>query len=129
MWEYVGMGRNEEGLKKGITLIRELKIDFWKDVKIPGSKDEINTELEKAVHLADFIDLAELIAMDALNRNESCGGHFRVEQQSEEGEALRNDQDFAYVAAWEYQGEGQEPKLNKEELKFESVEMKQRIYK
>ena len=129
MWEYVGMGRNEEGLNKAIKLVREVKENFWKDVLIPGSKNEINTELEKAGHLADFLELAELLAIDALHREESCGGHFREEHQTEEGEALRNDQKFAYVAAWEYGGENKEPLLNKEKLTFESVELKQRIYK
>lgn len=129
MWEYVGMGRNEDGLNKAIKLVRETRDNFWKDVRIPGTKNEINTELEKAVHLADFLELAELIAIDALHREESCGGHFREEHQTEEGEALRNDQKFAYVAAWEYTGDGKDPILNKEKLTFESVELKQRVYK
>ncbi len=128
MWEYVGMGRNETGLKKGITLIRELREEFWKDVFIPGTPDSLNTELEKACRVADFLELGELIAMDALNRKESCGGHFREEYQTPDGEALRNDEDFKYVAAWEYQGSDQHL-LHKESLDYEFIEVKQRNYK
>jgi succinate dehydrogenase / fumarate reductase flavoprotein subunit len=129
MWEYVGMARNKEGLEKAIKLIRELKVEFWKDVKITGENNELNPELEKAGRVADFIELGELMAMDALNREESCGGHFREEYQTPEGEALRNDADYMYVAAWEYQGDGKEPKLNKEALEYEAIEVKQRNYK
>jgi succinate dehydrogenase / fumarate reductase flavoprotein subunit len=128
MWEYVGMGRNATGLKKAIELIRALRADFWKDVKIPGSADELNPELEKAGRVADFLEMGELLALDALSRNESCGGHFREEYQTDEGECLRNDQDYMYVAAWEYIKEG-EFQLHKEPLKYEEIEVKQRIYK
>ncbi len=129
MWEYVGMARNKQGLEKAITLIRELKIEFWKDVKITGENNEVNPELEKAGRVADFIELGELMAMDALNREESCGGHFREEYQTPEGEALRNDTDYMYVSAWEYTGDGKEPILNKEPLEYEAIEVKQRNYK
>ncbi|HOI87298.1 MAG TPA: fumarate reductase/succinate dehydrogenase flavoprotein subunit [Lentimicrobium sp.] len=129
MWEYVGMGRNAEGLKKAITEIRALREEFWKDVKIPGEMNEINPELEKASRVADFLELGELMARDALHRDESCGGHFREEFQTTEGEALRNDQEFMYAAAWEFTGDTQEPKLNKEVLDYEFVEVKQRNYK
>ncbi len=129
MWEYVGMARNKAGLEKAIQLIREVKAAFWKDVKITGENNEVNPELEKAGRVADFIELGELLAMDALNREESCGGHFREEYQTPEGEALRNDDEFMYVAAWEFQGEGKEPKLNKEPLEYEAIEVKQRNYK
>ena len=129
MWENVGMGRNAEGLTKAIGLIQKLRIEFWKDVKIPGETNEMNTELEKALRVADFIELGELMALDALKRNESCGGHFREEYQTPEGEALRDDEKFMYVAAWEYAGEDKEPILNKETLQYESIEVKQRNYK
>jgi len=129
MWTYAGMQRNEEGLKKALGLIADLKKEFWSDLKIPGKADEINMELEKAFRVADFIDLARLIVTDALNRKESCGAHFREESQTEGGEAQRIDKEYSYVAAWEYQGEDQEPKLHKEELKFENVEVKVRSYK
>jgi len=128
MWEYVGMGRNADGLKKAIEHIRKLRADFWKDVKIPGDLNGLNTELEKANRVADFLELGELVAIDALERNESCGGHFREEYQTEEGECLRNDQDYKYVAAWEYKGEGQF-ELHKEALVYEEIEVKQRVYK
>ncbi|MFZ4546334.1 MAG: fumarate reductase/succinate dehydrogenase flavoprotein subunit [Bacteroidales bacterium] len=129
MWEYVGMARNKAGLQKAITLIREVKAEFWKDVKITGENNEVNPELEKAGRVADFIELGELMAMDALNREESCGGHFREEYQTPEGEAMRNDEDFMYVAAWEYSGDGKDPILNKEPLEYEAIEVKQRNYK
>jgi succinate dehydrogenase / fumarate reductase flavoprotein subunit len=129
MWEYVGMARNKEGLQKAITLIREVRAEFWKDVKITGENNEVNPELEKAGRVADFLELGELMAMDALNRDESCGGHFREEYQTPEGEAMRNDKDFMYVAAWEYNGEDKEPVLNKEPLEYEAIEVKQRNYK
>jgi succinate dehydrogenase / fumarate reductase flavoprotein subunit len=128
MWENVGMGRNEAGLKKAIEMIRILRADFWKDVRITGSADDLNPELEKAGRVADFLEMGELLALDALNRNESCGGHFREEYQTQEGECLRNDQDYMYVAAWEYLSEG-EFQLHKEQLKYEEIEVKQRIYK
>lgn len=128
MWEYVGMARNEGGLKKAIEMIRALRSEFWKDVRITGSADEMNPELEKAGRVADFLEMGELLALDALNRNESCGGHFREEHQTSEGECMRNDQDYMYVAAWEYLKEG-EFKMHKEPLKYEEIEVKQRIYK
>ena len=128
MWEFVGMARNEAGLKKAIELIRKLRGEFWKDVKIPGTLNELNIELEKANRVADFLELGELLAHDALNRNESCGGHFREEYQTEEGECKRNDEDYKYVAAWEYLSEGQF-RLHKEDLAYEEIEVKQRVYK
>lgn len=128
MWEHVGMGRTEAGLKNAIGLIRKLRAEFWKDVLIPGGMNELNVELEKANRVADFLELGELMAYDALNRNESCGGHFREEYQTDEGECLRNDQDYKYVAAWEYKGEGQF-ELHKEQLVYEEIEVKQRVYK
>jgi succinate dehydrogenase / fumarate reductase flavoprotein subunit len=128
MWDNVGMGRTEAGLKKAVELIRNLKKEFWKDVKIPGTMNELNPELEKANRVADFFELGELMALDALNRNESCGGHFREEYQTPEGECLRDDEAFKYVAAWEYLSDG-EFKLHKEPLVYEEIEVKQRIYK
>ena len=127
MWNYVGMSRNEQGLKKALDLIAKIKNDFYTDVNIPGSSEEFNPELEKAGRLADFIELGELMAIDALNREESCGGHFREEHQTEENEAKRNDNDFAYVAAWEKTEEAY--KLHKEELKFKNVKLTTRSYK
>ncbi|MCQ2959188.1 MAG: fumarate reductase/succinate dehydrogenase flavoprotein subunit [Bacteroidales bacterium] len=129
MWEHVGMGRTKEGLQEGIKMIQELRKEFWEKVRIPGNANELNVELEKANRVADFLELGELIARDALHREESCGGHFREEYQTEEGEALRQDDKFAYVGAWEYKGEDVEPELHKEELKFEYCELKQRNYK
>jgi len=129
MWENVGMARNQEGLKKAIQELKELKKEFWANVKIPGELDDLNPELQKASRLADFLELGALMARDALHREESCGGHFREEYQTGEGEALRNDQDFTYVAAWEFKGEDKEPELHKEALKFEYIEVKQRNYK
>jgi succinate dehydrogenase / fumarate reductase flavoprotein subunit len=128
MWEKCGMARNEKGLNEAITEIRALREEFWKDVRVPGVVDGLNTELEKAGRVADFIELGELMCIDALNRNESCGGHFREEYQTEEGEALRDDVNYAYVAAWEYQ-EGVKFNLHKEELKFENIKVAQRSYK
>lgn len=129
MWENVGMARNKEGLQKAVKLIPELQAEFWKDVRIPGTADELNPELQKATRLADFLELGELMALDALKREESCGGHFREEYQTPDGEALRNDNDYAYVAAWEYKGPDQAPELHKEKLNFENIEVKQRNYK
>lgn len=129
MWTYSGMQRNEEGLKKALVEIADLKKEFWSDLKVPGKAEDLNQELEKAVRVADFIDLASLIVTDALNRKESCGAHFREESQTEGGEAMRIDDKYSYVAAWEYQGQDKEPKLHKEELKFENVEVKVRSYK
>ena len=129
LWEYVGMSRHGEGLKKAIQQIRELRNEFWKDVLVPGELDNLNPELEKAGRVADFFDIGELLALDALDRNESCGGHFREESATEEGEAKRDDEHFTYVSCWEYQGEGKEPILNKEDLVFENVKLTQRSYK
>lgn len=129
MWDYVGMSRNEEGLKKAIKLIKEVRDEFWKDVKITGELDNLNPELEKAGRVADFLEIGELIALDALNRNESCGGHFREESATEEGEAKRNDDKYTYVSCWEYKGEGQDPVLHREDLVFENVKLSQRSYK
>ncbi len=129
MWDYVGMGRTKEGLKKALTMIPKIREEFWKSVKITGNAHDINTELEKAQRVADFMELGELMAMDALQREESCGGHFREEYQTDEGEALRNDKKFAYAAAWEYKGPKQKQTLHKENLKFEYVKPSQRSYK
>ncbi|GAB4258611.1 MAG: fumarate reductase/succinate dehydrogenase flavoprotein subunit [Vicingaceae bacterium] len=129
MWDKVGMSRNEKGLKEAMQEIRAIREEFWKDVKVPGKLDELNPELEKAGRVADFLELGELFAKDALHRTESCGGHFREESQTEEGEAKRDDANFAYVAAWEYKGDPAEAVLHKEELKFENIELKQRSYK
>ncbi len=129
MWEYVGMARNAEGLKKALEEIPKLREEFWKDVRIPGGQKEYNPELEKAHRVADFLELGELMARDALNREESCGGHFREEYQTEGGEALRNDKDYMYVAAWEYKGDDKTPELHKEPLQYENIEVKVRNYK
>lgn len=129
MWDNVGMSRTEDGLNEAIKIIREIKTEFWKNVKIPGKINEYNAELEKAWRVADFIELGELIAIDALHRKESCGGHFREESQTEDGEAKRNDEEFAYVAAWEYKGENKNPELHKEELIYKEVQLVQRNYK
>ncbi|MBL7876253.1 MAG: fumarate reductase/succinate dehydrogenase flavoprotein subunit [Cyclobacteriaceae bacterium] len=129
MWEYCGMSRSEEGLKKAKKIIQDLKTEFWTNVNVLGSPNELNQELEKAGRVADFIELGELMVDDALNRSESCGGHFREESQTPEGEALRKDDEFAYVSAWEYKGEGQPSVHHKEELKFENVKLTQRSYK
>jgi len=129
MWEWCGMSRNATGLKKALSAIPQLRDDFWKDVRVPGSADNFNPEIEKAGRVADFLELAELIARDALNREESCGGHFRDEHQTEEGEAKRNDERFAYVAAWEFKGAAQPPALHQEPLTFEHVKPSQRSYK
>jgi succinate dehydrogenase / fumarate reductase flavoprotein subunit len=129
MWDKVGMARTAEGLKEAIQEIEQLREEFWKDVRVPGSLEEMNQELEKAGRVADFLELGELFARDALEREESCGGHFREEYQSEEGEAERRDDKFAYVAAYEYTGKPSEAIMHKEELNFENVELKTRSYK
>lgn len=130
MWNKVGMARNAQGLKEAITEIEALRKEFWKDVFVPGEADEFNPELEKAGRVADFMELGQLIAMDALNRNESCGGHLRTEYETDEGEAMRNDNDYAYVSAWEYKGDDiNQEQMHKEELKFNFIELKQRSYK
>ena len=130
MWEYCGMARDEAGLRKAIGLIRDLREEFWTNVRVPGrSRGELNQSLEKAGRVADFLELGELMCIDALHREESCGGHFRVEHQTPEGEALRDDQDFLYVAAWEWGGESALPTLHKEQLVYQNIELKQRSYK
>jgi succinate dehydrogenase / fumarate reductase flavoprotein subunit len=129
LWDHCGMTRNEQGLNKALILIRELKDEFWKDLNVPGSINELNSELEKAGRVVDYFELAELLVNDALDRKESCGAHFREEYQTPDGEAQRNDEQFAYVAVWEYAGEGKPHVLHKEDLKFENVEMKVRSYK
>ncbi|MBK7426807.1 MAG: fumarate reductase/succinate dehydrogenase flavoprotein subunit [Saprospiraceae bacterium] len=128
MWDECGMSRNEAGLKQAISDIRAIKTEFWSNVRIPGTSDELNPELEKAGRVADFIELGELMCIDALNRNESCGGHFREEYQTEEGEALRDDENFAFVSAWEYLG-AMGFELHKEELIYENIKIAQRSYK
>jgi succinate dehydrogenase / fumarate reductase flavoprotein subunit len=129
MWDHVGMARNEEGLKKAIAQIQAIRADFWKNVKVTGANVDVNTELEKAGRVADFLELGELMALDALERPESCGGHFREESQTEEGEAKRDDENFCHVAAWEFTGVDSKPIRNIEELKFETVKLTQRSYK
>ncbi|MGZ8538357.1 MAG: FAD-binding protein, partial [Flavisolibacter sp.] len=128
MWDKCGMARNAKGLEEAIQEIRQLRMDFWSDVKIPGSINEFNPELDKAGRVADFIELGELMCMDALSRAESCGGHFREEHQTEEGEALRHDAEFMFVSAWEYQSD-ENWKLHKEELKYDVVKPSSRSYK
>jgi len=129
MWEYCGMERTEEGLKIAIDKIRALREEFWTNVHVTGANEDFNQALERAGRVADFIELGELMCIDALHRRESCGGHFRRESQTEDGEALRDDEDYAYVAAWEFAGDGQKPILHKEPLVYESIELKQRSYK
>ncbi len=129
MWDNVGMGRTKASLTKALKLIPKIREEFWSDLKVVGTADSLNTELERAARVVDFLELGELMAVDALHRNESCGGHFRVEYQTEEGEAKRDDRNFCYVAAWEYTGEKKAPKLHKEPLKFEYVKPSQRSYK
>jgi succinate dehydrogenase / fumarate reductase, flavoprotein subunit len=133
MWNKVGMSRNEPGLKEAIAEIQELRDDFWNNVRVPGNTNEVNRELEKALRVADFLELGELFAQDALTREESCGGHFREESVEidgeQKGEAKRDDENYTFVSAWEYQGLPSEAKLHKEELKYENIELKQRSYK
>ena len=133
MWDKVGMARNEKGLTEAMSEIKSIREEFWKEVKVPGKTDEMNLELEKAGRVADFLELGELFAKDALNRNESCGGHFREEsvelEGEQKGEAKRNDKDYAFVSAWEYNGEPSDAVLHKEELEFKDIELKQRSYK
>ncbi len=129
MWNKVGMTRDGQSLKEVIQEIRQIREDFWKDVKVPGSGNEMNQELEKSDRIADFLELGELLARDALERNESCGGHFREEYKTEEGEAVRDDVNYAYVAAWEYKGNPSKAIMHKEELKYENIELKTRSYK
>jgi succinate dehydrogenase / fumarate reductase flavoprotein subunit len=129
MWDYVGMGRTEEGLKTAIEKIKQIKKEFWGNLRIPGDKNGLNLELEKAIRLADFIELGDLMARDALLREESCGGHFREEYQTSDGEALRNDDKFMHVSVWEYKGPDEEPEMHKESLDYEETEVKTRNYK
>mgnify|MGYP001436413485 FL=1 len=129
MWDNCGMSRNEKDLKNALTQIKDLKKDFWQNIFVPGSDNELNPELEKAGRVADFIELGELMIYDALDREESCGGHFREEHQTSEGEALRDDENYTFVSAWEYKGEDKEPELHKENLNYEEVTPTQRSYK
>jgi succinate dehydrogenase / fumarate reductase flavoprotein subunit len=129
MWEKVGMARNAEGLRQALERIPALREEFWQDVTIPGSAGAFNQELEKAGRVADFLEFGELLARDALSRDESCGGHFRTEHQTEDGEALRDDANFSYVAAWQYRGADAAPQMHKEPLTFENVELAVRSYK
>jgi succinate dehydrogenase / fumarate reductase flavoprotein subunit len=129
MWDHVGMGRNKAGLEEGIKKIKAVKDLFWNEVRIPGKSDTMNIELEKANRVADFLEMGELLAKDALHREESCGGHFREEHAMSDGEARRDDENFRYVGAWEYAGPGKEPVLNKEPLDYEFIQVKTRNYK
>jgi succinate dehydrogenase / fumarate reductase flavoprotein subunit len=129
MWDKCGMARNAAGLQEALQRIPALREEFWQDVTVPGSGAELNQSLEQAGRVADFFELAELMCIDALHREESCGGHFRTEHQTEDGEALRHDEQFAYVAAWEYGGAGKAPTLHKEPLVFENVHLATRSYK
>jgi succinate dehydrogenase / fumarate reductase flavoprotein subunit len=129
MWDKVGMSRNATGLREAIEEIRRLREEFWADVRVLGSGDEVNQSLEHAGRVADFMEFGELLALDALHREESCGGHFREEHQTPEGEAQRDDARFAYVAAWEYTGPDAEPRLHTEPLEFHEVKLTQRSYK
>jgi len=129
VWEHCGMSREEGGLQTAIGKIGELREEFWKNITVPGSDEDINQALEKAGRLADYFELADLMCRDALERRESCGGHFRVDWQTPEGEALRDDENFSHVAVWEYQGEGKQPLRHSEWLSFEYVKPAQRSYK
>ena len=129
MWEYCGMERTEEGLTFAIDRIRKLKKEFWTNVKVSGVNEDFNQTLERAGRVADFLELGELMCVDALHRRESCGGHFRGESQTEDGEALRHDDQFLYVGAWEFGGDSGTPVLHKEPLEYEFIELKQRSYK
>jgi succinate dehydrogenase / fumarate reductase flavoprotein subunit len=129
LWNHVGMGRDEEGLKKALVEIPKLRDEFWQNVKVAGTAESMNKNLEFAGRVVDYMELAELMAVDALHRKESCGGHFREESQTEDGEALRDDEIFSYVAAWEFHGLGKEWTLHKEPLVFENVTPTQRSYK
>jgi succinate dehydrogenase / fumarate reductase flavoprotein subunit len=129
MWDKCGMARTAEGLREALDAIPRLREQYWRDVHVPGSGDSLNQSLEKAGRVADHFELAELMCRDALHRAESCGGHFRVEHQTSDGEALRDDDAFAYVAAWEHRGDGAEPVLHREPLAFEQVHLTQRSYK
>ena len=129
MWDFVGMARNKAGLEEAIKKIADLKVTFWKEVYVPGVANDLNTELDKALRLIDFMEIGELMAHDALDREESCGGHFREEHQTAEGEALRHDDKFSYVSCWKYDGEGKEPELLKEDLDYQFIQVQTRNYK
>jgi succinate dehydrogenase / fumarate reductase flavoprotein subunit len=129
MWEYCGMARNNEGLAKARTLIQALRSEFWENVLVPGKEKDFNQSLERAGRVADFMEFAELMIIDALHRQESCGGHFNEAFQTEENEALRDDENFSHAAAWEYTGDGNEPYFHSEPLVFENVKLSQRSYK
>jgi len=129
MWEHCGMARDKKGLEEALGMVPKLREEFWKDLRLPGTGAELNQSLELAGRVADFLELGELMCLDALERDESCGAHFRTEHQTPEGEAVRNDKDFCHVAAWEYKGEGKKPVRNVEPLKFENVELSTRSYK
>jgi succinate dehydrogenase / fumarate reductase flavoprotein subunit len=129
MWDYCGMSRTAEGLAQAKKMVAELRHEYWSNVNVLGSGDELNMTLEKALRVADYFELGELMIDDALNRNESCGGHFREEYQTEEGEAARDDENYTYVAAWEYKGMDEAETLHKEALEFENVKLTQRSYK
>jgi succinate dehydrogenase / fumarate reductase flavoprotein subunit len=129
MWENVGMARSQQSLETALARIPELREEFWRNVRVPGDNESPNQQLEHAGRLADFLEFAELFAFDALHRNESCGGHFRVEYQTEEGEAKRDDANFSYVAAWQFAGDDKAPVLHKEPLVYEEVHMATRSYK
>ena len=129
MWDNCGMSRNGKDLKNALIQIKDLKNDFWNNILVPGKDNELNPELEKAGRVADFIELGELMIYDALDREESCGGHFREEHQTPEGEALRDDKNYTFVSAWEFKGEDEKPQLHKEDLNFQEVTPTQRSYK
>ncbi|MDR2622461.1 MAG: succinate dehydrogenase (quinone) flavoprotein subunit, partial [Dysgonamonadaceae bacterium] len=129
MWDYVGMARTKESLETALTKLKAVKKEFWTNVRIPGEANNLNTELEKALRVADFIEIGQLMALDGLNRNESCGGHFREEYQTPEGEALRDDEKYSYASCWKYNGDDKEPELVKEALDYEFVQRQQRNYK
>ncbi|MGD9975974.1 MAG: fumarate reductase/succinate dehydrogenase flavoprotein subunit, partial [Desulfatirhabdiaceae bacterium] len=129
MWDYCGMSRNDEGLSKARIMIQELRSDFWKNVRIPGTDGDLNQSLERAGRVADFLEFSELMIIDALTRRESCGGHFNEAFQTDENEARRDDENFCHVSTWEYAGDGQEPVFHKEPLVFENVHLTQRSYK
>ena len=129
MWEDVGMARSDASLKNALKRIPEIRDEFWNNCNVTGEAGELNQQLENAGRLADFLEFAEVFAKDALHREESCGGHFRTEHQTDDGEAMRDDENFAYVGAWEFKGVGKEPELHKEPLKFENVKLAVRSYK
>jgi succinate dehydrogenase / fumarate reductase flavoprotein subunit len=129
LWDEVGMARNDAGLHKALKRIPQLRQEFWQKVSVPGPKNNLNKNLEYAGRVADYLEFAELLSLDALHRTESCGGHFREESQTPDGEALRDDENFSYVAAWEFQGVGEPPVLHQEPLVFEYVKPSQRSYK